>query len=274
MARRPFGVRWAVPAGRAAATLVAAALVLAVAGCATKRDVRDLRADVRSEMAAVRAQQDTMLNLLQMQRQDILDSLVQTTERLLTVRGELGHELSELQQQLIQIQELTGQVQIQLNQFRQDLDQRMSQGGMPGGAGGEVRPGGAPTGDVDEDARDLYDIGIEQRNRGNLGTARRVFQQVVDSFPEDPLAPQALRQVAETFYLDDQFDEALQTLEQVVERYESSAEAPQALYRAGIIAKERGNNDRAREYFRRVVDAYPQSDAAALAEGELRRLGG
>ncbi|NIQ53643.1 MAG: tetratricopeptide repeat protein, partial [Gammaproteobacteria bacterium] len=49
---------------------------------------------------------------------------------------------------------------------------------------------------------------------------------------------------------------------------------PEALYRAGLIAKERGNNQRAREYFRRVVEAYPQSDAAMLAERELQRLGG
>jgi len=255
---------------RAAATVVVAALLVPASGCATKRDVRDLRADFRREIAEVKAQQDTILDLLQLQRQAILDSLVQTTERLLRVRGELGHELSQLQDQLIQITELTGQVQNQLMQFRRELDERIEE------VAAATAPGPATSGtaESDADARQLYDIGIEQRNRGNLDTARQAFEQVVDLFPDDPLAPQALRQIAEMLYLEDDYEGALATLESVVERYEASPEAPQALYRAGIIAKDRGNNERATEYFRRVVDAYPQSDAAVLAERELQRLGG
>ncbi len=254
---------------RAAATVVVAALLVPASGCATKRDVRDLRADFRREIADVKAQQDTILDLLQLQRQAILDSLVQTTERLIRVRGELGHELSQLRDQLIQITELTGEVQNQLVQFRREMDRRIDE--VAAGTGPAQVPASPES---NADARELYDIGIEQRNRGNLDTARQAFQQVVEEYPDDPLAPQALRQMAEMLYLEDDYAGALGTLESVVERYEASPEASQALYRAGIIAKERGNNERATEYFRRVVDAYPQSDAAVLAERELQRLGG
>ncbi|NIQ53644.1 MAG: hypothetical protein GWN71_09530, partial [Gammaproteobacteria bacterium] len=77
-----------------------------------------------------------------------------------------------------------------------EMDERIAQ------AAGPAPPAGGPPAGA-ADARDLYDMGIEHRNRGNLGTARRAFQQVVDSFPEDPLAPQALRQIAEALYLED-----------------------------------------------------------------------
>ncbi|HKJ92076.1 MAG TPA: tetratricopeptide repeat protein, partial [Longimicrobiales bacterium] len=214
-------------------------------------------------------------DLLRQQRQAILDSLVQTTEALLQVRGQLSHELGQLQDQLEQVQALTGQVQAQLNQFQQNMTQRMGQPASGGSSGGaQQAPAPATVQGAGTGAQQLYDIGIEQRNRGNLDTARRAFGTVVDSFPKDPLAPEAERQIAETYYLENHYDEALSALDTVVNRWEDSPQAAEALYRAGMIAKERGNNQRAREYFKKLVAAYPQSDAAGLAQKELRRLGG
>lgn len=265
--------------GRRATVVLVALSVVGTSACATKRDVRDLRVELRDQMALMRTRQDSTLKVLQQQQQAILDSLVQTTAALMQVRGDLSHELAQLQQQLEQVQALTGQVQAQLNQVQRNVDQRMS-GGSPGqpstaaagagaGGGGSTTAQGAGT-----DAKQYYDIGIEQRNRGNLDTARRAFQTVVDSFPKDPLAPEAQRQIAETYYLQEKYDNALKALDTVVQRWGDSAQAAEALYRAGMIAKEQGNNQRAQEYFKKLVAAYPQSDAAALARKELGQTGG
>ncbi|MEJ2679788.1 MAG: tetratricopeptide repeat protein [Gemmatimonadota bacterium] len=263
--------------GRRAAVLLAALSVMGTSACATKRDVRDLRVELRDQMAIMRTQQDSILGVLHRQQQAILDSLVQTTGALLQVRGDLSHELTQLQQQLEQVQALTGQVQAQLNQYQHSVDARMGQG-----SGGQVQAqtqgtqssAPATAQGAGTDAQQYYDIGIEQRNRGNLDTARRAFQTVVDSFPKDPLAPQAQRQVAETYYLQEKYDDALKALDRLVQRWGDSPQAAEALYRAGMIAKEQGNNQRAQEYFKKLVAAYPQSDAAGLARKELGQTGG
>ncbi len=253
---------------RGALTLVLASATLT--GCATKGDVRD----VREDMARIEAQQDSILTILQMQNRQILDSLQVTTTRLMNVRGELANQLSQLNRELSQVAQLTGQVQVRLNQFDQQLADAIQQIGAMGPAAPAGAAGGAGEAtDTFSMGQEFYEIGLEQKDRGNAGTARQAFQAVVDSFPDHRMAPQALFQIGETYVMEDAFDSALEAFDQVVRRYQDSDAAPRALYRAGVIAEQRGDQDRAREYFRRVVNGYPNSDARRLAEQALERIG-
>lgn len=249
------------------ARLVVGALAVALAGCSTKADIRDVREDLNR----LEARQDSIYDLLQTQNRQILASLSGNAEQLLDVRGDVIGQLTELQDQLVQVSELTGQIQIRLNQ----LDQEMTAAGIrdatrapPGG--GETGAGAAGAGG--EAAREFYEAGLEQLGRGNAATARRAFEMVVDSFAGHPVAAESQRQIGETHAMDGQYDDALRAFERVVERYPDSESAPRALYRAGVIAQERGQTERAREYFRRVISAYPQSDARSLAEDALERI--
>lgn len=245
---------------------LAAVLALGTTGCATKGDIRD----VREDLARVEARQDSIYQLLQMQNRQILDSLTVTTERLLDVRGELANQLNTLQDQLVQVGELTGQVQIRLNQLDQELAAAVQAVGAGGGDEPEGDPGEA-AGTYDE-AQEIYDAGLEQVNRGNAATARRAFQMIVDDYPDHPMAPDAQRQLGETYAMEEQYDDALRAFERVVERYQNSEAAPRALYRAGVIAQERGQAERARRYFERVISGYPDSDARRMAEAALERM--
>ena len=249
--------------------LVLVAMAGGTSGCSTKADVRDIRDD----MSRLEARQDSIFRLLLMQNREILDSLTLTTEQLLNVRGELTRQLSQVEQQLVQVGELTGQVQIRLNR----LDQQLAQSIQALSAGGAVPDGSEDATPGDEgqtydEARTIYSAGLEQVDRGNAGTARRAFQMVVDQFPDHAVAAEAQRQVGETYAMEGQYEEALRAFDRVVERYQDSDAAPRALYRAGVIAQERGQADRARQYFQRVVSAYPSSDARRLAEDALSRM--
>lgn len=241
-------------------------LALVVTGCATKRDIRDMREDL--------ARQDSTLRQLQAQNRQIIDTLTVTTERLLDVRGEMANQLNQVREQLVQVSELTSQVQIRLNQLDQQLTRavrEVGEAGLAPGPGATGDPGGVD-GDTFSMAGQFYEIGLEQMNRGNAGTARRAFETVIDSFPADPRAADAQRQIAETYAMDGSWDEALRSFDRVVERYPDSESAPRALYRAGVISQERGNLERARQYFERVISGYPGSDARRLAEEALGRL--
>lgn len=258
--------------------LIPALTVLAIGatGCATKADIRD----VREDLSRLEARQDSIHALLRTQNRQVMESLTGATEQLLDVRGDLMGQLNELRDQLVQVSELTSQVQIRLNQLDQELAAVLRDGGVgaamdpsrPGG--GDDPDGGAGGDDAERDAlaRDMYEAGREQMARNNAETARRAFQMVADSFPEHPLAPEAQLQLGETFAMEGQYDAALGAFERVVQRYQDSDAAPRALYRAGVIAQERGQTDRAREYFRRVIAGYPRSDARRLAEDALERM--
>jgi tol-pal system protein YbgF len=278
---------YSVPAGRSggrgrARRLLRCVLPLFLAvvatGCATKRDIRDLREDLLRQQA----RQDSVMRLVQVQNRQIMDSLALATNQLMNVRGDLTNQLGQLREQIVQVSELTGQVQVRLTQLDQQLAGVQTGGGVPapgGAAAGAptvitpTRPATQPVADDQFDmAQQFYEIGMEQVNRSNAGTARRAFETVVDSFPTHPLAAEAQRQVGETHAMERNWDQALRAFDRVVERFPDSDAAPRALYRAGVISQERGNIERARQYFQRVISGYPNSDARRSAEDALARL--
>ncbi len=157
--------------------LLALAVVLATtAGCATKRDLRD----VRDEMNSMRVAQENLLREIQRQNAAILDSLSTQDVRL---RGDLTNQLLQIDRQLVQIQELTGQGQQQLSQLREAVRQREEAFRSNEGTG---EPGGA-AGDPEE----LFTTSQAAMQRGSHSTARAGFEEFVRSFPQHPRAAEA-----------------------------------------------------------------------------------
>ncbi|MGH7481718.1 MAG: tetratricopeptide repeat protein [Longimicrobiales bacterium] len=246
-------------------TLAIPALLVS-SGCATKGDLRDLSTEIQRS----RASQDSSYRALARQHDMLQDSMAELNEALIRLRGDIGNQLVSVEQQLVQIQELTGQSQRRLSELREQVGERMQQvQQVEAAAEAETEAEPAAGG---EDVAQLFEIGRENLERGAAGTARRAFEEIVREHPNDALAPEAQLGVAESYAAERQYDQALAAYDRVVELYPSSATAPRALYRAGIVAIEAGNNQRARDYFNRVVRGYPNSDAARLASDQLRRL--
>lgn len=251
-----------VPGRRVVAAALVGAAALAATGCATKRDVRDLRTEIR----AVMARQDSILVMLGGEHRALRDSVRALGDEVVTSRGELRNQLLGIEQQLIQIQELTGQSQRRLNQLREDMSRREQ---APPAAPAETEGGAAPSGVAGDD---LYIAGTEQLDRGASETARLAFEQLLQENPEHPRAPDAQYNIGETYYQEGDLDAALQALDRVVQLYPDSPRAPAALYRAGVISEERGSVEEARGYFNRVLSGYPRSEQARLASERLQAL--
>lgn len=249
---------------RRSASLCALGLAVGLGGCATKADLKQLR----DEVVHLQERQDSLFRQLERQNQAIIDSLRTSGDLVLRVRGELGYQLQQMEQQLIQIQELTGQSQIRLAELRQQWESRSQQFGEEPGAA----PADAPATPGDGDAEQLYEIGRQKLEEGAAATARMAFQQILSQYPSHERAADAQYQIAETYMAEQAFDQALAEFERVVELFPHSPRARQALYRAGVVSAERGNISDARRYFNRVVSGYPTSEEARLAEDRLRSL--
>jgi tol-pal system protein YbgF len=235
-------------------------VALLPAGCATKRDMTLLR----QEVLAMQARQDSLMRLHQ---RLVLDTLAAQGEQLVRLRGDLGHQLLQMEQQLVQIQELTGQGQQRLAELRQQLDSRSQTITAT-----SPETGAAPPPGTGATADQLYTIGMEHLRQQAPQTARRAFEQVVRDHTTHERAADAQYNIGETYVLEQNFDRALREFDRVAELFPNSPRVPMALYRAGVISEERGNTARAREYFQRVVAGYPGSDERRQAEERLRRL--
>ncbi len=248
------------------------------AGCALKGDVRKvglqveaLRGELARAQAARAAQVESVLTVVAAVQQ----ALAAQQAYLVQMRGDVRTDLLSVQQQLVTVQELTGQSQQRLTELRSRLEERAQQP-VPlvdtsgrAAVGVPVAPSGMPAAPGPEQ---MYDLSLQQFRRGSLATARLGFREFLRVYPTHERAADALFYVGET-WAPENADSAAAVYQQVVKTYPNSPRAPSALYKLGLLAERRGDKAAARTYYARVIAGYPRSDEANLARDKLQRLG-
>jgi len=270
--------------------LIAPWLALAALGaCASKGDLRRVEDQLvlsRSENQRTDSARAVQLGeLLQVQRR-IMDSLDAVSRNLGALsrqvtgfRGDVANDLVSIQQQLVQVQALTGQSQQRLTELQTQVEARSEQLNAPPPAAdtsaAAAPTGGAPTGPPaagGPSADQIYAASLQQLRRGSPGTARMGFRELLRTYPTSSKVPDATYFVGETYAAEDP-DSAQVYYRKVVESFPQSPRAASSLYKLGLLAERRKDLDGARGYFNRVVRDYPRSDEAALARDRLKTLG-
>src|SRR5947208_3277555 len=122
------------------------------AGCALKGDVRKVELQVealRAERARAEAERAAQVDSLRALLVTVQQALAAQQAYLVQMRGDVRTDLVAVQQQLVQVQELTGQSQQRLSELRARIEERAQQPvppvdttGRPAGGGPHVlRPG-------------------------------------------------------------------------------------------------------------------------------------
>jgi tol-pal system protein YbgF len=255
--------------------MLAPALLAGVGvGCASKGDVQMVQGEVallKAEMArrdSARAAELT--EVIQLQRR-VMDSLTANRRAVAQLKGDLATDLYNIQQQLVQLQELTGQSQQRLTELRTRLEAQRSQIETipPGTPGDSARPDQSG---ASASADQMYEASLAQLRRGSLSTARLGLREMIRLHPTSERTPDALYFIGQSFASENP-DSAAAYYGQVVERYPSSPRAASALYNLGLLAERRKDTAGARGAYQRVAEKYPQSDEAALARDRLKALG-
>ena len=268
--------------------MLAVALAAATGGCALRSDVTKLRLQLDAQaQAAARTDSATQANLSAIARlvQGVLDSLAAEEAAIASMRGDLRVDLYNVQQQLVAVQELTGQSQQRLTELRAQLEQRSEQIAAPAPApaapGSTATPGAAPAGPgaaapaaaQNPGPDQLMELGLQQLRRGSPSTARSAFGEFLKLYPAHPRAGDAWFFTGESWTAERNADSAAAAYRQVVQHYPQSGHVAAALYKLGTIALAAGRRDDAKAQFTQLVGAYPLSDEAALAREQLRTLG-
>lgn len=244
-------------------TLLALAALPALAGClATRQDTEALQAQIDG----LRVAQEQMLRELRQQNAQTLDSLSRQGTR---TRGDIANRLLQMERQMVQIQELTGQSQQSVAQLRQQLQQRAQELDRVRADTAAPAP---PAADAAE-AQDVYDTALAAFQRRSFATAREGFEEFLRVAPGNRLAADAQFFVGETWAQSGQPERAVTAFTRVAEQFPTSPRASAALFRAGQVELGRGRRDEARARFNQVVRAYPNAPEAGRARTELQRMG-
>lgn len=247
---------------------LAAGLATGLAGCVGKSDIQRVQDDIalfKAETARRDSARAAQLTELIRVQQRIMDSLTTSRRAVGQLRGDLASDLYNIQQQLVQLQELTGQSQQRLSELRTQLEARGEQIAS-------TTPGDTARTSSAASADQMYEASLAQLRRGSTSTARLGLREMLRVYPNSERAGDALYFIGQSFAAENP-DSAAAYYGQVVQKYPSSPRAASALYNLGLLAERRKETRKARESYQRVVQRYPQSDEAALARDRLKALG-
>jgi tol-pal system protein YbgF len=225
---------------------------------------------------------------------------VERMERMLDSRSML-ETLNQLEQLQREVQQLRGELEVQghtLNSLQQrqreqylDIDRRLHRfeaGGAQGGTDMPLSPPASPPAaeqvpgtPVQQPAvpgadpgkeRESYEHALDVLKEGRYEEAAKAFRVFLASYPGSRYSANAQYWLGEAFYVVRDFDTAFQEFTRVVEEYPQDSKVSDARLKLGFIQYERQQYADARETLEAVVQGYPGSTAARLAQDRLDRM--
>jgi len=129
---------------------------------------------------------------------------------------------------------------------------------------------GAPGGDADAVYRAAYlDV-----TRGNYDLAIQGFQNYLVRFPSGPHLPEVHYYLAECYYAQERYLEAVGEFQYVIREFRDARLVPASYLKAGRCYRQLEERNLAIRTFEALIKGYPASEEAAQARSELQQLGG
>ncbi len=224
--------------------------------------------------------------------EDRMDNMerVMRNESLVELAGEmemLREEARALRGQVDTLQHESEQARNRQRDQYLDIDRRLQTlegGGEPVDFSAPVAPGAAAAGAATAgavarpavggtvDDRAAYEAAFELLKSGRYDEAKGAFTRFLGAYPDSDLAGHAQYWLAETFYVQRDFETALGAFATVVEKYPGTRKMPDALLKIGYCSYENGDYADARSALEQVVKDYPDSTSARLAGQRLEKM--
>ena len=275
--------------GRSLGRALAPVAFLATGACvATRSDLRLVQNDIavmKAEQAQADSARRTQLDRVIAQLGMVNDTLRTMTARSSRFEGDVQQQLYAMAQQLVTVQELTGQSQRRLQELRASLEQRAQEIQTPAAVPSPTGPGrptaaapggvpaaGAAPAPTSPGPNQLFQLALDQLRRGSTGAARAGFSDLLRQYPSADVAPDAQFYVAESYATEGNAAAADSVYDLVARTYPASPRAATALYKRAVTAQGAGRSADARALFEAVIKQFPRSDEAVLARDRLRTL--
>jgi tol-pal system protein YbgF len=241
-------------------------LALALSGCAKHADFVEVREDLRT---VTRAQEQTQKRLQALESKGG------------AVAGDAGKDSAALRQQLDDLTARLKQLEGRLARMEEgqpvapakpEAAVEPSRQSKPAMLPPRPESPAALPGTPDISPTSAYNLAYNDYLNGRYDLAVSGFQRFLQDFPSTSLVPNAHYWLGESYYGLKDHVRAMQSFEKVVTEHPISEKVAPALYKLGLAAAETGNAAKAREYLKRVLQDYKDSNEAKLAKGKLAEL--
>ena len=120
--------------------------------------------------------------------------------------------------------------------------------------------------------KQAYQTAFDLLQARKYDEAAKAFTQFLSGYASSPLADNAQYWLAQSHYVQRQFNVALPEFQKVIDKYPQSSKLPDALLKVGYCQSELGNKSAARTALQQVMKQYPDTTAARLATQQLEKL--
>jgi tol-pal system protein YbgF len=120
--------------------------------------------------------------------------------------------------------------------------------------------------------QDAYQTAFNLLKTGQYKEAGTAFQTFIADYGQGKYADNAQYWLSETYYVRQQFEEAVNQFRLLTTSFPNSAKFPHALLKIGYSQAELGRNDEAKQTFAELISKFPHSTAARNAEKRLQKL--
>lgn len=187
----------------------------------------------------------------------------------------MGTQVQGLSDNVADLQVRLGRLDQKLSDAQnalQSIDAKLAPGApLPGAPATTSTP--AAAGGPPPSADLLYSNGLRDINGKQYELAAQEFQDYLKYYSETDLASNAQFYLGEIAFMQNRFQEALDSYTKVIENYPKSFKIASARMRKGLCLAELGQKAAAIRELRNVVRQYPGTDEAKRASAKLREMG-
>jgi len=255
------------------AILVMAVLYLAVAlsGCATKRNIDEIKAEIRDVKRQNQTTQETLVRL-----DSLITAGIDADKKL---RNDVSYTVNDLQQRIDMLLENYNEMLAQLQQIsRQPTVKHVIQSSPGAQEQTSITVTDTPAEETDQPVTPAIDCGLTYDEafilvrRGDYEEAIEGFQNFLTHCQRHENAENAHYWIGECYYSLEKYVDASAEFEYLLENYKSSVNASRAIYKLARSKQELGKTSEAKELFERLVDEYPETLEGSQAKERLKDL--
>jgi len=161
-----------------------------------------------------------------------------------------------------------------LNQSYARLEAKVNQGGLglPTSLEGGTE-GGSELSSLDVQTEDfIFNEGYTDLSEGNYSGSREQFKLFLSKYPDSSKANDAAYWIAESYYRQGEFEEAILEYQKFIDTYPKDDRVPLSYLKQGLSLVEIGREEEAKLFFQTLIDKYPQSEEAKTAKEKIREL--
>ncbi|MFO7708110.1 MAG: tol-pal system protein YbgF [Desulfobacterales bacterium] len=271
------------------AVLCVLVAVMIMAGCATRRDVltidsrmseMELRdAEERRRREEFARNREATEQALRQQAASTRAQIDEVREEMRVLSGrieELEHALRQQRpagdgadrprdEKLLRLEEANTQTAQRLARLEQHL--KLEPLAAPSS---RIKPDGSATKIASE--TELYNKARQAFEQGNMGAARKGFEEFLVNYPGSENADNAQFWIGETFYQEKSYEKAILEYQKVIEKYPQGNKVPGALLKQGLAFLSLKDRVNSRLIFEELVRKHPNTGEAKAASDKLKEL--